>query len=125
MADTIENTFTEEERAALEAEHRRIAIISSEGGDYEIVIGPADRLQWRTFRSKSTKEDERDSAQEVLVTSTIVAIAYKGAKTIGKVEARKVLGELLKDWAGCTDGAEVFGLLKRVNMGQGERRSGK
>lgn len=124
MAEQVENTFTQDERDALELEYRRIAIITSESGEYEIIVGPADRIQWRTFRAASGDDNKKDAAQETLVTATICAIAYRGEKTSGRKEARGVLVEkLLKDWAGCCDGTEVFKLLHKVNMGQGERRA--
>jgi len=120
----IENVFTPEERTQLEAMYRRVAIVSSEDGAYEYVLKPAEKLQWRAFRATSSDVDRRDGAQETLVLSTVVACAYNGEKTLDAQEARVMLEKkLLQDWTGAADGADVFKLINKLNMGQGAARA--
>lgn len=118
------NTFSDDEIKALESEHRRVGVVPHEDGEYEYLLGPADKLQWRNFRANANDDDRRADAQEQLIKATVIAVAYKGQKAIGKADARKLFEELLADYVSATDGKAISAVVFKVN-GQAGARSGK
>lgn len=123
----IINTFSADEIAALEAEHRRIGRIPSEHGDYEVVIRSAKKLEWSTFKKRILDEDirEKAEAQEGLLMACVVAVAYRGRRAFGAAEARKLLAELTDDYPAMPDAPGVTSLIKTLNGDVGGARSGK
>lgn len=119
------NVFTDEEIAALEAAHRRIARVPGGEGDYEIVFRSAKKSEWSMFRKRAHDDDVREKAeaQEVLLTQCVIAVVYRGQKAIGVTEARKLLAEVLDDYPQIPDDKNVSNLIKKVNGGVGD--SGK
>lgn len=124
MADeNTSNLFTDDEIKTLEGEHRRIARVPHEDGEFEYVVKPGDKLQWKLFRKSINNEDERPDAQETFVMQTVVAVAYAGKRAFGKDDARKLLTELLKDWVAAADDKKVTDVLVRLNSGVGVQRA--
>lgn len=120
------NTFTAEEIRTLESTYRRIGVIPHADGEYEIVIKPAEKLQWRDFRAAANDESRRPDAQEHLIKMCVVAVAYGGKKMIALGAAdvaavRALLDELLADWPSGADGAEVSRMIFKVNGQAGAR----
>lgn len=122
MADaTSPNTFTDDEIAALEATHKRIARIPHEDGLFEIIIRHAEKLHWRVFRGSAHKEDEVADAQETLIRQCVVAVKYEGEVAVTKEAARALLDRLLIDWPAVCDDKKVSDLIKKLNSGVGVR----
>jgi hypothetical protein len=117
----VDNTFTADEIKALELEHRRIGVIPSSEGAFEVVIRSAEKLQWRKFRSAALDDDSRADAQENLITDTVVAVAYAGEKAIGKEPARALLKKLLNDYPAMCDSKHTSDLVKKLNGDVGPR----
>lgn len=118
----VSNTFTPEEIAALEAEHRRIGRVPHAEGEYELVIRSAKKAEWRMFRGRIHSDDERADAQEQLVTACVVAVRYRGETAIGSAAARILLAKVLEDYPGIPDAKAVSDLVKKLN---GDVGSGK
>jgi hypothetical protein len=120
------NTFTAEEIAALESEHRRIGRIPSEHGDYEVVIRSAKKSEWSIFKKKILDDDVREKAdaQETLIVQCCVAVKYRGRVAFGK-EARPLLIELIDDYPAMPDAKSVSDLIKTLNGDVGGVSSGK
>lgn len=113
--DQVENTFTQEEIDALEAEHERIAILPNEDGLFTYIIKPAEPMQWRQFEGKAHKEDEVAGATAIIVECTVVAVAYKGEKATGKEPARALWRRLLKGCPAAASGKATVQQVMRVN----------
>ncbi len=115
----VANTFTPEEIAALEAEHKRVGRIPGGDGAYEIVIRKANKPEWRMFRGNAHDDDAKADAEETLVTQCCGAVGYEGRKAIGKEPSRALLAEVLNDWPQSPDDKNVSALIKKLNGGVG------
>lgn len=111
----VSNTFTAEDIARLEAEHRRIGRIPHAEGDYEIIIRSAKKAEWRMFRGRAHSDEERADAQEQLVTACVVAVKYRGETAEGTDAARKLLARVFDDYPAIPDDKSVSALIKKLN----------
>lgn len=116
MADQVENTFTQEEIDALEAEHENIAVLNDgDDGRYTFIIKPAEPLQWKAFETKASNEDNSVGATATLIEATVVAVAYKGEKATEKAAARLLWKRLLKGCPAAASGKDAVRQVLRVN----------
>lgn len=119
MSDTPDNNFTDDEIKALETEYEDVLVLhdglDAEERRYTYVLRPAEPLQWRQFESKASNEDTAAQAMAPFIQSTVVAVAFKGEKAIGKDAARKLWERLIKRYAAAASGKDLVQAVMKFN----------
>lgn len=116
MADVIENIFTDEEIAQLEAEYGDICEPLTDDVHYSFVCKVAEPLQWRPFEAKAHRGgDEAAGATATLIEGTIVACVYKGEKAMARDDAKKLWKKLIKGRPAAASGEHTLRALMRLN----------